>query len=78
MNNILEELKKRPEETIVIGDRIKQDLLPAKELGLFTIQMRWGRGKRSFSSTEYKIDTEIYSLLELPEAIQNITGKIRI
>jgi FMN phosphatase YigB (HAD superfamily) len=34
---VLEKMKKKPEETIMIGDEIERDLVPAKDLGIETI-----------------------------------------
>lgn len=41
---VLNELKVDPKDTIVCGDRVSVDLSPAKELNLFTVHFRNGRG----------------------------------
>jgi len=41
---VLNELKFDPNETLVCGDRVPVDLSPAKELNLFTVHFRNGRG----------------------------------
>ncbi len=38
---IVEELGYAPSDTLVCGDRISLDLVPAKELGCKTVHMRW-------------------------------------
>ena len=41
---VVDELGYLPSEVLVCGDRIRVDLLPARELGFKTVQMQWGRG----------------------------------
>lgn len=52
-----------PAQTLVCGDRIEMDLLPAFELGLITVHMRWGRG--AIVKTEKWIHHPISELSEL-------------
>lgn len=47
---LVEELKYPAHQVWVCGDRIKVDLLPAADLGFWTVQMRWGRGLYSEGS----------------------------
>lgn len=56
---LVREFSKSPFEVWVLGDRIENDLLPAKELGLHTIHMRWGRGEKLKKEpwVEYSIRT---------------------
>lgn len=49
---VLEELSFSPAQTVVCGDRVGRDLVPAKELGCRTVQMKWGRGSRLPHSME--------------------------
>jgi FMN phosphatase YigB (HAD superfamily) len=42
---ILKEFSSPPDQTWMCGDRIEMDLVPAFELGLKTVHMRWGRGQ---------------------------------
>jgi len=42
---IIDELGFRAKNTLVCGDRVNIDLLPAKKIGCKTIHMKWGRGK---------------------------------
>lgn len=64
---VLEELNYSPSQACVCGDSFERDLLPAKELGMKTILMRWGRGKK-VPPDETEID---YCISELKE-IKNI------
>ena len=52
------------DKVIVVGDRYDGDLLPAKELGLVTVHMEWGRGKL-FKPKEGEVDYSINNLNEL-------------
>jgi FMN phosphatase YigB (HAD superfamily) len=61
---ILEELGFSPTQTVVCGDRIGRDLVPAKELGCRTIQMKWGRGAKSQESMDH-VDFCITKLSQL-------------
>ncbi len=57
-----------PNEIWVCGDRIEMDLVPAYELGLKTIHMRWGRGKVT-KSPEW-VDRSIETLRDLKGIIK--------
>lgn len=67
---LMRELNVFPESVIVCGDRIAIDLTPAKELGLKTVHMRWGRG---LNSKEPKSDVD-YSISRLNEMNQIVKG----
>ena len=43
---IMEEFKCKPTDIIVCGDKFDIDLLPAKELGMTSVHMLWGRALR--------------------------------
>lgn len=55
-------------EVFVCGDRVAMDLIPAYELGITTVHMRWGRGERA--ETEQWIDYAISDLSELKRIIK--------
>lgn len=57
-----------PQEVLVCGDRIAMDLLPAFELGITTVHMRWGRGQ--VGETEQWIHHAISDLSELKRIIK--------
>lgn len=67
--SLLEEFGHKPEETIVVGDRIEVDLLPAKELGCKAVRLMRGRGAYD-TLTDVKLDHTIYDLKELPNLIR--------
>lgn len=58
----------KPEESFMVGDRIDNDVIPAKSLGMGTIWIRQALNKNwNFTSEDEKPDYTIYSLLELLE-----------
>lgn len=73
---IIEDLKVRPNEIVVCGDKIDIDLLPAKELGLTTVHMKHGRGVYS-RGNPLSVDFTITKLVELEEIINNIRKQER-
>ncbi len=62
--SLLQELGYPPSEVIVCGDRIGIDLTPAKELGITTVHIRFGRGLANLGNKE-DVDHTIHTLLEL-------------
>lgn len=68
---VLEALHVAPAQTIVCGDRVQRDLLPAKELGCRTVQMRWGRGL-SLASDSAGVDF----VIDRPAQIQEVIAKL--
>lgn len=62
---LLNEFLVLPSQGVVVGDRVSMDLLPAQELGLRTVHMRWGRGL--LGKRENWIDHSIRELSELLE-----------
>jgi putative hydrolase of the HAD superfamily len=65
---ILSELGYAPRDTFVCGDKVAIDLVPAKELGLKTIHMRWGRGRNSLG-IKGSIDFAISELRQIKEIL---------
>ena len=59
-----------PGNVVVIGDKFKTDLIPAKELGMKTIHMQWGRGK-VFLPQKGDVD---YSVEALHEVVSIVRG----
>ena len=57
-----------PDEAAVCGDRVPLDLTPAKELGLYTIHFRNGRGLHHREPRE-SVDATIDCLTELEEVL---------
>jgi putative hydrolase of the HAD superfamily len=56
-----------PSHVVVVGDKFKTDLLPAKELGMITIHMEHGRGKND--SEAQNADFSVSTLIQLLEVI---------
>lgn len=65
--DLLKEFLVPPSETFVVGDRIPMDLVPAHQLGIRTVHMRWGRGL--LWKTEQWIDYSIRELSELLDIV---------
>ncbi len=65
---LIREFSLTPGEVLVCGDRISMDLVPAYELGLTTIHMRWGRGAKA--ETEKWVHYAISDLSELKRIIK--------
>lgn len=62
----LNRAKCNPEQAIMIGDRIDNDIIPAKEIGMKTIWIKQGFGKYWNITRECeKADCEVNSLSEL-------------
>lgn len=60
---LLREFSLPPQDVWVCGDRVAMDLAPAKELGMKTIHMQWGRGGRQ--KGEAWVDHRVCDLREL-------------
>lgn len=55
-----------PSEAVMIGDRIDNDIIPAKEMGMATIWVKQGFGKYwTFTNESEKADFEVNNLTEL-------------
>jgi HAD superfamily hydrolase (TIGR01509 family) len=69
----LEKAGCEPSEAVMVGDRIDNDVTPAKRLGMKTVRYRWGIfGTQEPASEEEKPDLEILSLSDLPEALERL------
>jgi len=63
----------KPSESAMVGDRIDNDVTPAKRLGMKTVRFKWGIfGPQEAVSEEEKPDIEILSLLDLPVALERL------
>lgn len=65
------ELQWDADHVIVCGDRVGIDLRPAADLGFWTVQIRWGRGRYSEGEVDYRID----SLCQVRDVVQQIQNK---
>ena len=61
---VLEKLKMKPEEILVVGDRLSRDILPAKNLGMKTVLARYGMVIKEEGQADYEIN-DISELLKL-------------
>ena len=61
---VLEKLKMKPEEILVVGDRVSRDILPAKNLGMKTVLARYGMVIKEEGQADYEIN-DISELLKL-------------
>jgi putative hydrolase of the HAD superfamily len=68
---IMDDLGYSPAEVLVCGDRILIDLAPARELGVKTVKMQWGRGL-SFSGYKGEVDFCISELKELNDIVTRL------
>lgn len=60
----------KPQHAVMVGDRIDNDIIPAKELGMKTIWIRQGFGKYWKKSTEREqADYEVNNLSEILEIV---------
>ena len=69
--NLMKEFNCRPENILVCGDKFETDLLPAKELGMRTAHLLWGRA----ASIPLKGESPDYSLRGLPELKRIVNEK---
>lgn len=64
-----------PRRCIVVGDRIDNDIAPARRLGMATIRFRCGRHARQQARTpEEAPDREVVDVLELADAIDALAA----
>lgn len=68
----LEALGTKPDETLVVGDSIKRDIVPARKLGLRTAYASygdWRPGEEMDQFFDFRLST-FSDLLEIPESKQ--------
>ena len=64
-----------PTATIVVGDRIDNDIAPAKALGIATIRFRAGRHRRQVPRGPREApDIEVADVMELERALDQLLG----
>ena len=70
-----EALGMTPADCVMVGDRIDNDIVPAKTLGMATILLRGGRHRRQRPRTpEEEPDAMVTDVLELEAAIDALLG----
>lgn len=68
----LEQADCRPEDAVMIGDRLDNDIFPAKEIGFKTIWLRQGIScEQEPINNNYVPDVEVSSFKELLEILDN-------
>lgn len=72
---LFEEFSLDPHKGIVIGDRVDRDLKPAKELGCYTVHMKWGR-RSNQEIDQMKIDRQVEHLSDFLQICLKKIGKI--
>lgn len=69
---IMGELGFSAEDVIVVGDKVKGDLLPGRELGVTTVFMKHGIRAHQFPAKEGEVDFTITDLKELIPIIEKL------
>lgn len=65
-----------PKESIMVGDRIDKDIIPAKQLGMRTILVRAGLYRNQQPRIPFEIpDLELQSVSGLAKAVVGLAGK---
>ncbi|MBN2479516.1 MAG: HAD family hydrolase [Parachlamydiales bacterium] len=65
---IIDELGYKAEDCFVCADKIKVDLKPAKELGITTIHMKWGRSRKE--KKDENVDFQIKNFEEIKQVLK--------
>jgi len=66
----------KPQEAVMVGDRLDFDVEPAKSLGFHTIRIKWGAFRnQSPMGLSQHADLEVASLAEVPQALDRIAGR---
>jgi len=67
----------KPSEAVMVGDRIDNDVIPAKRLGMKTVRFKWGIfWPQEPASEREKPDLEILSLYDLPDALERLRDRL--
>ncbi|WP_105141886.1 HAD family hydrolase [Streptococcus suis] len=65
----LEESGASPDQSIYIGDRVDNDIIPAKKLGMKTIRVKQGLGQYCPEDSMYPSDWQVLNVQELLEIV---------
>jgi FMN phosphatase YigB (HAD superfamily) len=64
-----------PAECIMVGDRIDNDVIPAKQVGMKTVRVRWGLHRNQVPRIPGEVaDEELTGIAGLAEAIWRVAG----
>jgi HAD superfamily hydrolase (TIGR01509 family) len=69
----LEELAVRPERTLFVGDRLREDVGGAGELGMHTVQALWFRAEESENGVE--ADFRAFTQFDVLNAVRRLIGE---
>ena len=69
---LMDEHKVSAKETIVIGDNLKRDVIPAKEIGIHAIHFRYGRSKHIEYNENTQPSFSIKSLKEIVDVVNKL------
>jgi len=66
----------KPQEAVMVGDRLDFDVEPAKSLGFHTIRIKWGafRNQSPMGPAQHA-DVEVASLAEVPRALDRLADR---
>ena len=66
----------KPEEAVMVGDRIDFDVEPARALGFHTVRIKWGPFRNQVPiGAGQKPDVEVASLREVPAALDRLARR---
>ena len=66
----------KPEEAVMVGDRIDFDVEPARALGFHTVRIKWGVFRNQFPIREGQSpDVEVPSLADVPRALDRLARR---
>ena len=69
---VLKQAEAKPEDVIMVGDRVDNDIFPAKLLGMGTIHFHVGPHKvQPILSPEYEADVRVKNVKELLYHLEN-------
>ena len=71
----LEKLNLSPREVIMVGDRIDEDVVGAKKVGIIAVKFNFGYWKNRWYGKKVKPDFVINSLKELIPLIKNLNSR---
>src|SRR5438094_3746812 len=66
----------KPQEAVMVGDRIDFDVEPAKALGFHTVRVKWGVFRNQSAAREgQRPDVQVRSLGDVPAALERLSRR---
>ena len=66
----------KPQEAVMVGDRIDFDVEPARALGFHTVRIKWGPFRNQSPLRPGQVpDVEVTSLAEVPAALDRLARR---